>query len=256
MGAGATEVGVPEWVSTQPEDLRDSLKGYESQEAALRDISALKAKLSQTGLKAPEEGAEASAWEDYYKARRGGISDPANYTFVADEKALDGLGMSKGEYDSLSKMLFDKGIPDDVHATVMNSLTELTKTEVARLQNARVVEQSQTRAALEREWGKDAYAKNINSVNALLQKYPDVSKAIAENGLGANKALIEMLYSFAQDAQEGGFGGGEEGRGDPEALLKSLLESPEYRDINHPGHRAAMKRELQLYERIAVQRMR
>lgn len=252
VGGGAPEAGVPEWISSQPEDLRESLKGYETQEAALRDISALKTKLNEAGLRAPEKGADDSAWDAYRKARRGGLSDPKNYTFKADDERLGGMGMSRAEYDAFSKELFDKGIPDEIHGDVMSALEKLTKDEVSRMQNARAIERANTEANLKREWGADNYAKNINAVNALLKRFPGMDKVIAENGLGTNESVIRMLHAFAQEAEEGTFGGGEgNGGADPDLLLKALRESPEYRDISHPGHASAMKREMELYERKA-----
>lgn len=252
VGGGAPEAGIPEWISSQPEDLRESLKGYETQEAALRDISALKTKLNEAGLRAPEKGADDSAWDAYRKARRGGLSDPKNYTFKADDERLGGMGMSRAEYDAFSKELFDKGIPDEIHGDVMSALEKLTKDEVTRMQNARAIERSNTEANLKREWGADNYAKNINAVNNLLKRFPGMDKVIAENGLGANESVIRMLHAFAQEAEEGTFGGGEgNGGADPDQLLQSLRESPEYRDISHPGHASAMKREMELYERKA-----
>lgn len=252
VGGGAPEAGVPEWISSQPEDLRESLKGYETQEAALRDISALKTKLAESGLRAPEKDADDAAWDAYRKARRGGISDPKNYTFKAEDARLDGMGMSRAEYEAFSKELFDKGIPDEVHGDVMSALEKLTKAEVERLQNARAIERANTEANLKREWGADNYAKNINAVNTLIKRFPGMDKVIAENGLGVNESVIRMLHAFAQEAEEGVFGGGEENGGaDPDKLLQSLRESPEYRDISHPGHASAMKREMELYERKA-----
>lgn len=252
VGGGAPEAGVPEWISSQPEDLRESLKGYETQEAALRDISALKTKLNEAGLRAPEKGADDSAWDAYRKARRGGLSDPKNYTFKADDERLGGMGMSRAEYDAFSKELFDKGIPDEIHGDVMSALEKLTKDEVSRMQNARAIERANTEANLKREWGADNYAKNINAVNALLKRFPGMDKVIAENGLGTNESVIRMLHAFAQEAEEGTFGGGEgNGGADPDQLLQSLRASPEYRDISHPGHASAMKREMELYERKA-----
>lgn len=252
VGGGAPEAGVPEWISSQPEDLRESLKGYETQEAALRDISVLKTKLSESGLRAPGKDADDAAWDAYRKARRGGISDPKNYTFNADDARLDGMGMSRSEYEALSKDLFDKGFSDDVHSDVMSAIEKLTKDEVSRLQNARAIERATTEANLKREWGADNYAKNINAVNALLKRFPGMDKVIAENGLGVNEAVIRMLHAFAQEAEEGTFGGGEgNGGADPDQLLQALRESPEYRNISHPGHASAMKREMELYERKA-----
>lgn len=247
IGGGAPEVTLPDWVKEQPEDLREGLRGYESAEAAFRDALAMKAKLAEGGLKAPGKDGTAEQWEAFYKARRGGVSAPEKYSFEANEERLGKMGVSKAEYAALSKALFDRGVPDDIHSDVMAALEKMTLEEVANLKNARAIEQEKTKAALMRDWGAENYGRNIDAVNKLLAKYPGAGKAIAEAGLGGNEALIRLLHAFAESSGEGGIAGGGGETGDPDALLKALKESAEYTDVSHPGHAAAMKREFELY---------
>lgn len=246
IGGGAPEVTYPDWVKSQPEDIREGLKGYASAEDAFRDALSMKAKLAEGGLRAPGKDGTPEEWEAFYKARRGGVSGPEKYSFDASEERLGKMGVSRKEYESFTKELFAKGIPDEIHGDVMAALEKTSAEELNALRNARAIEAENTKAALMREWGAENYGRNIDAVNKLLAKYPGVGKAIAENGLGTNEALIRMLHAFAQESTEGGIAGEGE-RGDPDAMLKALKESDEYKDVEHPGHAAAMKREFELY---------
>lgn len=231
------------WTDSLPDELKGNphLKSFKSANDVIKSYVGLCSMAGKKGLMAPPEGATQAELETYLNTRRGGIASADEYSIKYD--MVKNYGLTEESYKGLCSDLFNAGLSDREHQSVMKSFANLREAE----QRAWIQENNANceRALIEAKhrWGMDYEAK-LSGVKQLMRAFPEVKKVLEASGAQNNFHVLEMLSRFASSASEGG---SPKALGEKTSLetldseIEKLVASAAYNDPSSPAHASAMK---------------
>lgn len=205
-------------------------------------------------IPAPQKNWTPEQWNEHYE-RIGRPKEAKEYGFPQDFKAPEGLKLDDGALskarDTFHKVGLTKAQGDAILGLYGSTLAEGHSLQEAAVANARV----ETMSALEKEW-KTETQLNLQLAQSAMMKYGgnELKEYLEASGLGNNASLIKCFAAIGKRITEDGVGGAGlvlPTSASAQQELARLNGDPEFQkalnDRNHPNHKSAVDKRVQLF---------
>ena len=189
------------WTDTLPEDLKGNkqLANFKDQNEVFRSYLNQQKLVGKKGLVIPSENATQEEIEEYCATRRGNIKTVQDYTCKPENSDF----ISKETFNKIAQLAFNNGLSDREFAKTLEAIYTYQQDEIKQIEAEEKENFLHAKLELQDTYG-NKLGEKLKSVNALMNKFPQVRDTLIENGLDNNAAIFKMLASFAEDTAEGG----------------------------------------------------
>lgn len=228
-----------------------NIRKYKSVEAALEAIPNLARKLGDKGLIQPGENATPEEWTAFYE-KAGRPETAEGYDWTAPQTEDGNPLIAELDQDSLKEMkewAHQEGYRPEHFSKMMDRLVTFENSREQAKLEALSAEGVETSKILMKEWGENLEPR-LKSIDAFMQsKYPEAQEAIRAGAIGNNAAVLKMAYDLMSRAQPTNLPASipKNLGGSVDDQIRTLKESPAYKDPGHRDHSQAHKQLIDLY---------
>lgn len=247
--------GAKTWLDGLPDDLKGdaSLKRFTDVPNLAKAYKNLEKQLGQEKISVPNQHTTEEEWGQIFKKM--GLPD-------ADKYEVKGEGFDPNAIKEFKALAHKAGILPKQAQAIVDWFAQGNKAQAENMQKARTQMLTDTKVALEKEWGAD-FKHEMMRTQALIKNHgsPEFVKFLDESGFGNNIHVAKFLNglakgAFKEDTEiDAGDGGGSQLA--PSDAKKQALEitsnsaHPSYKayhDATHPNHKAAVKEVQDLWD--------
>lgn len=245
--AGGTQ---KHWIDDHVAEVKslNTLRKFNSVDDALIAYANLEKLATTKGLQAPSPDDSEELRQTYLNTRRGGIKDAKDYTIKAE--AMQEYGVSNEAFENLRNDMFALGLSDKEACGVMEMLANFQLYEIEQYKRANAEQFENCNNQFKNKYGNQA-SEIIKDIQNLLKEEAGETllKQIQDTGLDNSFEFLEFLNKFVKKTKDGGaprnHGDTLESR-DAKSQLQTLMQSPEYKNPNHPNHAQAQLKFMKL----------